>query len=159
MKYIVLKKSGQKIAFFFLGLILGSILCTLQIGNNIDRLSRENNELKLELDNTLKELSDIKENSQANKGYVITKIQTDISFSPDSLTAAEAEKLKIPITKEVAKHYQSLIGSQVTSLNPILLPKLIDGRLFRIDGKYFKIFVKTLVLSETLFINIEVHPQ
>lgn len=159
MKFIVFKQSGQKIAIFILGFLLGFIICALQIGNNIDRLNQENNELKLELDNALNELTEIKENNLANKGYVVTKIETDISFLSDTLTEAEVEKLKIPIAKEVARHYQTIVGSKVSSLNPTLLPKLIEGRLFKIDDKYYKIFVKTMVISETLFINIEAVPQ
>jgi tRNA U54 and U55 pseudouridine synthase Pus10 len=139
--------------------MLGTIVCTLRIGNNIDRLNQLNNELKLELDNTLTELSELKAKRLEYQGYNVTKIETEISFLAENLTAAETEKLKVSIAKEVTKHYKSLVGSKVNSLNPTLLPKLIDGRLFKIDEKYYKIFVKTLVISETLFLSIEVAPQ
>lgn len=159
MKFIVIKKRSQIIAFFLLGFVLGTLFSTLQIGNNIDRLSQENNELRLQLDNTQAELTELKEKRLENKGYVVTKIETEISIISEDLTSAEIEKLKIPISKEITKHYKSLVGSKVDSLNPTLLPKLIDGRLFKINEKYYKIFVKTIVLTDTLYLNIEVIPQ
>ena len=59
-EYLVLNRKSQFFAVFILGFMLGTIVCTLRIGNNIDRLNQLNNELKLELDNTLTELSELK---------------------------------------------------------------------------------------------------
>jgi len=159
MKLLVLQKRNQLIGFFVLGFLLGSLFCTFQIGNNIDKLSRENNELKLRLDNTETELAELKAKRLTNKGYIVTKIEPEIAIVSEDLAPAEIEKLEILISKEVTKHYKSVVGSKVDALNPALLPKLIDGRLFKIEEKYYKISVKTMVLSETLFISIEVIPQ
>ena len=155
MRYIVPKRIKSKISVFIIGVLLGSALSMLRIGSNIDRLNQENIELKLKLDGASAELSELKERDSENKGYIVTKVETEVTLLSSNLTPTEIERLKILIMKETAKHYKTLIGSKVSVLNPALLPKLIDGRLFKFENKYFKIFVKSIVLSETIFLTIE----
>jgi hypothetical protein len=147
------------VACFILGLLLGAVLSVISIGNTVDTLYYENRELELQLECVSKELEEVKSTLSQTKGIIITKISPEIKLLPGNYTAQEEEQIKLALNKEIVNHYQDLIGTPLKSLNPTLLPGIINGRIMEVDKKQFKVWVKTMVISETLYIEVEIEEK
>ncbi|MGI6684565.1 MAG: hypothetical protein ACOX47_03550 [Bacillota bacterium] len=152
---IIINKAAC-VSCFILGLLLGAALSVVSIGNNVDTLYYENRELELQLESVSKELEEVKSTLSKSKGVVITKISPEIILDESKYTTQEADKIKLVLSKEIVRHYQDLIGTSLKSLEPTLLPGIVNGRIMKVEQRQFKVFVKTMVLSETVYIEIEI---
>ncbi len=155
MMGIIINKAAC-ISCFMLGLLLGAALSEVSIGNNVDTLYYENQELELQLESVSKELEEVKSTLSKSKDVIITKIAPEIILKTDNYTDQEAERIKLALNKEIVNHYQNLIGTPLKTLDPKLLPGIVNGRIMNVEQKQFKVFVKTMVLSETMYIEVEV---
>lgn len=156
MKIIAAKFHKGFIASFLLGAICGSIIVTIMIGGQIDSLYYANRELELKLENMTTELEETKANLSKTKDITILRISPEIILPQNLSASQETEKLEFVISKEIMKYYKPIIGQPVKSLEPELLPQIINGRIVKIEQSQYQLFVKTIVLSESLFIEVEV---
>jgi len=152
---IIINKAAF-VSCFILGLLLGAVLSVISIGNTVDTLYYENRELELQLESVSKELDEVKSTLSQTKGIIITKISPEIKVPPGNYTDQEEERIKLALSKAIVDHYQDLIGTPLKSLNPTLLPGIIDGRIMEVEQKQFKIWAKTMVLCETLYVEVEI---
>lgn len=152
---IIVNKAAL-LSCFILGLLLGAALTVVSIGNTIDTLYYENKELELQLESTTSELAEVKSTLSKSKSIVVTKITPEIKLETNGYTTQEVERIKLALNREIVSHYKNLIGTPLNSLDPSLLPGIIDGRIVNVEQKQFKLFVKTMVLSETLHLNVEI---
>jgi len=141
---------------FILGILLGAALTVISIGNTVDTLYYENKELQLQLESTTNELAEVKSTLSKSKSIVVTKITPEIKLEANGYTPQEVERIKLTLNKVIISHYKDLIGTPLDSLKPALLPGIIDGRIVNVEQKQFKLFVKTMVLSETLYLDVEI---
>lgn len=151
---IVLNKAAF-ISCFILGLLFGAVFTIISIGNTVDTLYYENKELQLQLDSTLGELEEVKSTLSKSKSIAITKITPEIKLDTKNYTTQELERIELALSKEIINHYKSLIGTPLHKLEPELLPEIINGRIVEVEQKRFKLFVKTIVISENLYLEIE----
>lgn len=157
---IIVTKPNKIFAAFSLGMIFGAIIATLTIGGQIDSLYYANRELELKLENTLAELEETKANLSKTKDISILRISPKIKLPQElSSSTQETEKLQLIFNEEILKYYKPLIGQPLKSLEPELLPQIINGRIVKIEQKQYQLFVKTIVLSETLHVEIEVEEK
>lgn len=156
MKIIATKIYKGLLASFILGMLCGSIIVTIMIGGQIDSLYYANRELELKLENTLTELEETKTNLSKTKELFVLRISPEIKLPQDLDVNQETEKLQLILNKEILKYYKPLLGQPVKSLEPELLPQIINGRILEIEQKQYQLVVKTIVLSETLYIEVEV---
>ncbi|WP_227766834.1 hypothetical protein [Zhaonella formicivorans] len=156
MKVFIVKKAAVLISYFLLGALCGAIWCTVKIGNKVDELYYANRELELKLENANAELAEVKSSLTKSRDVIVTKIKPEVKLPPERFTTHEANKLELAINQEIINHYKPLVGLPVKSLEPALLPKIIDGRILEIEQKRYKILVKTMVISETLYVEAEI---
>lgn len=156
MKIITVKRTTFFFSSLTLGILLGAICTMVLIGNKVDELYYKNKLLELQLESTTVELAQVKASLSKSKDLVVTKIVPEIKLPPERFTSQEADKIILALNKEIIKHYKPFIGKKLKSLEPTTLPKIIDRRIMEIEQKQFKLFVKTMVLSETIFLEVEV---
>lgn len=155
MKIIQVKAKNIFLSYFILGLLCGGAIVNLLIGGKIDELSTLNHQLTLQLENTSAELAEVKAHLSKSQKLIITKIVPNIKVQRENLTAQEIDNIQLSLKKEVLKLYKPLIGLQVHTIEPSLLPQIIDGRVIAVEQKDFKINVKLIVLSESIYLDLE----
>ena len=156
MKIITVKQTTFFFSSLTLGILLGAICTMTLIGHKVDELYYKNKLLELQLESTTVELEQVKASLSKSKVLVVTKIVSEIKLPPERFTSQEADKIKLALNKEIMKHYKPLVGKTLKSLDPAMLPKIIDGRIMEIEQKQYKVYVKSMVLSETIFLEVEV---
>ncbi|MCR6546074.1 hypothetical protein [Dehalobacterium formicoaceticum] len=144
------------IAAFIIGVLLGAALTVVAIGHTVDDLYFKNNELSLQLETTSRELTEVKSTLSQSKDRVVTKISPKINLLSDDYTPQEIERIKLALNKEIIKQYEKMIGLPVKSLEPSILPGILNGRIITVEQKQFKILVKTMVIGEALYLEVDI---
>ncbi|MGI6678986.1 MAG: hypothetical protein ACOX2Q_08010 [Dehalobacterium sp.] len=152
----LLFNKASLIASLIIGVLLGAALTVLAIGHTVDDLYFQNNELALQLETTTRELTEVKSTLSQSKDLVVTKISPKINLLTEEYTPQEAERIKLALNKEIIKQYEKMIGLAVKSLEPSLLPGILHGRIITVEQKQFKILVKTMVIGEALYVEVDI---
>lgn len=62
---------------------------------------------------------------------------------------------KIEIEKAIKEKYTNLLGKEVKTIDPDLVIEVIDKRIFKLEGKEYKLSVNKLVLTEIMKIWVD----
>jgi len=134
------------------GILIGAIVLTMVVSYRMDKLYENVATLENiinEKDSKLKKL----EESINTTYFVLQDIEIIIEFKGEE---AEDEIDRIEIEKAIKEKYTELLGKEVKSIDPDLVVKVVDQRIFRLDEKEYILKVSKLLLSETLKLWVEV---
>jgi hypothetical protein len=84
-----------------------------------------------------------------NGSYVLKGIE--IVF-----TCEEENVDMLPLDIEIKKKLNTLLGREVKTLDAEMIAEVADKRIMRVEGREYQLFVKKLILGETLRLWIEV---
>ncbi|WP_366922718.1 hypothetical protein MFMK1_003193 [Metallumcola ferriviriculae] len=146
-------------AAFSLGLIIGMVFATINMGHTIDQLTIDKENLKNELAGVKKELKQIKENLEERKITAVNSIEAEVTFPEDIFNKYEGTSLQMELEKEVCEMLQSLNGKNIDRLDPDLIPQIIEGRHITVENRSFQLHVETAVISQQLKIYVLAKPK
>ena len=151
-RYLVLKRRRLFIILpaVILGVIIGAVLVTINMGHQVDQLIIEKENLNNELSSVRKELEQIKDNQKKRKGEAINSIEAVVTFPKESFSKYEGTSLQLELEKKIVEMLEPLNGKEIRSLDPELIPRIVDGRRLTIENRDFTISVNMVIISQEL---------
>jgi predicted PurR-regulated permease PerM len=136
------------IAIFILGIILGATLLNLSISHQIDRLILENKSLKNKLENQKKQVEKLNKNLKKQKEHIISSIKINIETDLNEHTEQE-------LTKKLNNILESLIGNELSEIDPLLIRNTVNQRFIHIEDKAYEVTFIYMILREETIIHLE----
>ncbi|HHV46273.1 MAG TPA: hypothetical protein GXX53_05190 [Tissierellia bacterium] len=133
------------------GILIGATALTILVSYRMDKLYENLAALENvinEKDAKLKKL----EESINTMYFVLQDIEIIVEFIGED---AGDEIDRIEIEKAIKEKYTELLGKEVKSIDPDLVVKVVDQRIFKLDEKEYRLRVSKLLLSETLKLWVE----
>jgi|GEM_PF-495660 len=103
----------------------------------------------------LKKLEEsIKEFSKSKGSYMLTNIEVILIYEGDDLE-------KTTLEKNIKAKLDHLLGREVKSIDIETVEQVIDNRIFKSDGKEFKLKVDKILLDEVLkiWVNVDINAK
>lgn len=150
-----MKKSYLLMSFgvgLIAGILVGATVLTSLVSYRMDKLYENVANLEKvinEKDTKLKKL----EESINTMYFVLQDIEVIIDFQGEDI---EDHIDKIEIEKAIKDKYTELLGKEVKSIDPDLVVEVIEGRIFKLEGKEYRLRVIKLLVSEILKLWVEV---
>jgi hypothetical protein len=136
-----------------IGFISGAVCCNAFISFKVDKYYQDIKKLETAIedrDSRLRKLDEsIKELMKNKKKYIVTAIEINLVYD-----GSELEKMEIE--KHIKEKFNHLVGREVKSIDIETVEQVIDKRIFKLDGKEFRLKVDKIVLDENLKMWIEV---
>jgi len=145
----------QALAGLIIGAVLGAAGMNALTGREIDRLQRQNTYYLDRLSTLTQELSVEKEKVSALKKksahkHRVTKITVHITLrEPDEIT-------RLALEKKIRQYLeQQFLQRELHSLDPLVIPEVVDDRTFTVESESYQVKVLTTLVSETMVMHLE----
>jgi len=146
-KYFLISFGTGLIAGILIGATALTILASYRMDKLYENLAALENVIN-EKDAKLKKL----EESINTMYFVLQDTEIIVEFIGED---AGDEIDRIEIEKAIKEKYTELLGKEVKSIDPDLVVKVVDQRIFKLDEKEYRLRVSKLLLSETLKLWVE----
>lgn len=143
----------QVIALVLVGMIAGAAAMNTYLSKRMDELYIAREKLKVRLYETEERLKKLEDQWQNRQDTLIREI--DIQF----VQAEEDPFLEVKLREAVARLTQDLIGEDVEKVPHALMLHLIDQRIVDVEGKRYRIYVKTIIVAEKVTYILRYAPQ
>lgn len=144
------------LSVFILGFLLGASLTNAHIGSQVDNLSIANQTLQQELMDMQLKIQQQKEKSTAANKLTINSIETFLIIeSTDELTDHDKMSLELECNKKVKEMLQTLIGQEISNIDSLLIPQIIDNREIEANGNKYKIKTNLIVLNKNTLVYLK----
>ncbi|GFN22428.1 hypothetical protein [Thermanaeromonas sp. C210] len=148
------------LAFFLLGVLVGAVAANVRLAQQLDWLHLTSERLRQQLDATACELAEVKEKVAQQHLQVVTAVEPIITFPPNSKPPVlEGQAISLALAKEVQRLMAPLVGQEVSKINLVLVPGLVDDRVVKINGRSFKLKVTLVLISERVVVHVQAQPQ
>lgn len=133
------------ISILVLGFILGAALTNAYIGFQLDNLSLANRSLQQELADTRLKMQQLKEASEIRNKHSIETVETFLILdSMENLTDYDKMAVEFEAGKKVKEWLTPIVGQDVTGLNSLLIPRIVDNR--EVEANENKYLLKTYLV-------------
>lgn len=150
----------QLVALFLIGALTGGAGVNSLIGGQLDRLSLTNTSLQEQLAATEKELQQIKESLKSRQTQVIGAVEVHVSLAVNRQTSEyDQKKVQLFVENKVRDWLQPILGQEISTMNHLLIPRVIDLRQVELDGIKYTLKVKLVVVSQRTIIYLEAAPE
>ncbi len=140
----------QKMAYFFLGVLLGAFFMQVLVGKEMNRLYYEKEKWRIELYDTLEILNKMENHQESRQSLAISdvKILFPENGQLDSFTRLELQK-------EIRDIVKGLIGQEIAEINSQLVYKLLNERIVQIEEKKYLITVESIIIGKEVLFFLE----
>lgn len=146
------KKDFRFILCFMTGIVVGALIGTaiicIIISYRMDMFYKKIAYLESTIQDKNIQLEKL-EKTINTKNLVLKNIEVVLIFNGDEID-------KIDIEKTIKEKYSSLLGKEVKKIDADIIVEVMNNRIFKIEGKEYKLFVNRLILTETLKIWIKI---
>lgn len=132
------------IALVILGMICGAVMMNIYLSARIDELYLDRETLKVDLYETEERLKKIEAQWQSHRELVIKDVEVEFDQTKRDTF------LEVKLRADIAKVTQDLIGEELETIPHTLVVHLIDQRIVDVEGKRYRLQVRTVVLAEKL---------
>lgn len=140
------------IAGFLVGMMVGAAAINLVCGAHIDNAELEIEKLNTKLADQAEQITALEKTLAQRQKFAVTEIEVHVSFKDDK----ESDEFnQLEIEKAVKKLLKNIRGKEVSSLDPLIITNIIDGRPLEITKHQFLLSVKSLLISEKLIMYVE----
>jgi hypothetical protein len=139
------------LAVLLVGVILGAALMNLLLSKRYDELFISREKLKVELYETRERLKKLE--AQEKQAALLVQ-DIEVLFPEDKNDPLVEVKLQAAVLELT----ESLLGEDVENVSYQLLTDLLDSRLLEIEGKYYRIKVKTMVIARIITFILDYSP-
>jgi hypothetical protein len=142
----------KPIALFLLGVLFGAVSMNTYLAGRLDALYIEREKLKIDLYQTTERLKKIEAQWQSSRTPVIREIS--VQFAGETADPFLAMALRQAVTKLTG----DLVGEKLDTLSASLAIHLLDKRIVEADNNRYRLYVKTLIVSEKLTYILDYEP-
>lgn len=129
-------------ALLLIGIILGAVLMNIFLSRRVDELYISREKVKVELYETGERLKKIESQRQTHRKPLIREV--DIVFDQ----SGQDSYLEVKLRESILKLTQSLIGEELEKVPHTLVVHLLEQRLVEIEGKHYRLHVRTVIMAE-----------
>lgn len=140
-------------AVYLLGVLTGASLAMLDAADRIDRLDLENARLTTQVAALEEDLRRLQESLSRRSRLLVRDIQLEI-LAGNGLP----ERLATDLAKETRALLVDLIGREVNELDPLLISRILQGRILTVAGSQWQLNVLHLVLGERVRVFLSIKP-
>lgn len=131
----------QAIGILLIGIVIGSVLMMLVEKNNLQNLTEQNIQLRLERNRLQENVTNLEK--LKNRRYVIKK--TSVIFEGKELD----KKIQSELEAEILRDLEVAVGNPA-NINPSVYRALVDGHEYRdINGSTYRVRVTMLSVNQT----------
>jgi hypothetical protein len=141
----------QLLAIFLLGILLGLLIGTMRLANRVNTLLLENESLHYRYKTTTLQLERLEETLAERQAVIIKAIQVEVVLK-DQYVKPRLEAI-------IQQLLQELIGQEISSIDPFLVSKIIDGRIVLVKEQQFELECKLAWIAPQSFIQVRVVRQ
>lgn len=149
-----IKKGLSKPALCFMtgaiiGLLIGITLIVILVSYRVDKYYERIVYLETVIQDKNTQLAQLEKSINKNK-LILQEIKVNLECNEDEIDV-------LTLQKHIKEKYSSLIGKEIQSIDMDLAAGVIDKRIFKINGKEYKLSVKKLLLTRIMeiWINVE----
>jgi Fe-S cluster biosynthesis and repair protein YggX len=135
-----------------LGVLLGAISMNIHLASRLDTLYLDREKLRVSLYETTERLKKIEAQWQDHRTMLVREVE--IQFSKETQDVF----LEVALRQAVIKLTQELVGEKLDLLSPYLAVQLLDRRIVEADNGRYRLFVRTLILSEKTTYILDYEP-
>ncbi len=139
------------LAFFILGFLAGSITLNLYLGNRIDTIYWEKEELRVRLFENNQRLKNLESQLESHRNPLINEVIIELETEKNSF-------VEINLREEINRITGDLVGEEIDDISPRLIRRLIDGRQIHLEDKStYELELNWIILHEKTVINTTAH--
>lgn len=147
--YLPTRGFSKYMSLFTIGILIGAVMATLAIGQQVEKVKRENSTLEVQLAEKEEQIKALEDKvSEAKKWFIIKEIAIELEL-PQRNFAAE-EELTLKISEQIKEMLQDIRGKRVNEVDPQVIWQIVEGRKVEALGYQFSLQVKGIILSEKL---------
>lgn len=147
----MINKIFRHLSFFILGALLGAGLTGMLIGDQVDYLTLANKNLQDQLAEKEYQLQKLNESSRQNMAHVITSVESYLSAdSTKDLTEYDQLSLQLEASKKTKEWLSPLIGQDVSSLDNLLIPRIVDDRMIEAGGSRYRLKTHLIIINQKI---------
>jgi hypothetical protein len=140
------------LASFIIGILVGATALNLVSGTHLDKAQLEIERLNAQMAEQAEQIKALEETIAEQENVAVTEIEVNVSFKDpkhnDELNTLQIEKT----IKELLK---TVRGREVSTLDPMLVFNIVNGRSVAVSSIEFTVTVKSLLVSEKLIMHVE----
>lgn len=150
------KKILKTISLLTTGILLGSAMMNIYIGSQIDHLALANKTLQDRLAEAEINLQRLKEDADNKKKYSITSIEVFLIMeaSTGDLTDYDQLAVEFEVNKRVKEWLKPLIGKDVSGLDSLLVPRIVDNREVEVNGNKYRLKTYLVVVNRATAVYV-----
>ncbi len=134
----------KNVAFFLLGALLGAAGMNVFLASRLDALYIEREKLRTDLYLTTERLKKTEAQWQSSRTSVVREIV--VQFEKESIDPF----LAVALRQEVTRLAGGLVGEKLDTVPIPLAIHLLDKRIVEADRQRYRLFVRTLIVTEKL---------
>lgn len=142
------------LAALVLGVLFGAGVMTVHMARQIEELMYRIRVLDEELAASRLEADELRASLSSERRQVVTGVRVDISFA-DELTIYEEQDARLEIEKKVKEWLQPLYGAELDSVNPEMIPRIVDGRDVQVETKKFRVTTRIVYIGGEVLVCLE----
>jgi hypothetical protein len=143
----------QILALVLVGAIAGAAGMNAYLNRRVDEIYLSREKLKVELFETEERLKKIEAQWQGSRAPLIREVEIRFEQPPAD------PYLDVKLREAVSRLTQDLVGEEVEQVPHSLILHLIDQRLVDVEGKRYRIIVRTVVVAEKVTYILRYAPQ
>ncbi|HHW44034.1 hypothetical protein GFC01_00730 [Desulfofundulus thermobenzoicus] len=147
------------LAALLVGMLMGGALVNVLLGEQVDRLTLVNQGLQDKLASTEKELEKVKENLASRQVRTITAIEVHVTLPGKDIPELDQAKARLVVENRVREWLRPLLGQEVSRLDHLLIPRVVDRRQVDVDGRRYVLKVNLVVVAEKTILYLDAVPQ
>ncbi|WP_324669839.1 hypothetical protein [Geochorda subterranea] len=136
------------LAVLVLGALVGAAGATVQMGRHVDAVMRQRDRLEQQVQELQGRLQRLEASLAEQRRRPVRATAVRIS----GLDPSEELQLR----REVQALLQEVVGREVDQVDPALVAGMLDGRLMALGGRTVALSVRSIWLTDTLTVSLEV---
>lgn len=135
-------------AVFTLGVLVGAAGAIVQMGRQVDQLVRQRDRLEQQAGELQERLGRLEASLAQQRRRPVRATAVRVS----GLDPAE----ELEVRRQVQALLQEVVGREVDQVDPALVARMLDGRLLALGSRTVVLTVRSLWLTDTLTVSLEV---
>lgn len=140
------------IASFIVGILAGAAVINIVCGKHIDHAELEIERLHSQLEEQSEQIATLEETLAEQEEFAVTEIEVHVTFKDKK---QNDELNTLGIQKSVKDLLKTVRGREVSTLDPMLIFNIVDGRSLQVADTEFIVTVKSVLVWEKLVMYVE----
>jgi len=148
------RRALRILSVLVLGALLGASAMSVYTSRQIEQLMYSVRVLNAELTAARQEVDELRASLSSERRQVVTGIKVEIEFT-DDLTAHQEREAHLAIEKKVKEWLEPLYGEDLETLNPRMVPRIIDGRDVQVENQHFRLTTRIVFAGEEFLVLVD----